>query len=177
MNWEHLSRLHSGKDKRIAYRNTAGIAFTFTSPTFVTPSTSSVSKGNNVKNALCWTSGSGFKTQIVNYSLYCPLTSTPLKNSSLDHSIARENLPQAVLIIIYKMKEKQFKKWDSKWSAQFEIPSVICITIQYVLMAAVTRLSKFMKNIYLLTHILSTFTLPWLECQVNISSEGKWIVS
>lgn len=53
--------------------------------------------------------------------------------------MAREKLPQAALIIIYKMKENQFKEGDSKWSVQFEIPLVICITIQYVLMAAVMR--------------------------------------
>lgn len=177
MNWEHLNRLHSGKDKRVAYRNMAWIAFPLTLSTFVTPSPSSASKGNNGKNAIFYTSGSGFKTKIVNYSLYCPLISISVKNSSADSSTAREQLAQVSSIIIYKMKEKQFKKWDSRWAVQFEIPSVICITIQYVLMAAVTRLSKFMKNIYLLTYILSTFTLPWLECQVSISTEGKWIVS
>lgn len=177
MNWEHLNRLHSGKDKRVAYRNMAWIAFPFTSSTFVTPSPSSASKGNNIKNTLWCTSGNGFKTKIVNYRLYYALTSISVKNSSPDHSIDREKLPQAALIIIYKMKEKQFKKWGSKWSVQSEIPSVICITIQYVLMAAVMRLSKFMKNIYLLTHTLSTFTLPWVKCQVTISTEGKWIVS
>lgn len=62
MNWEHLNRLHSGKDKRVAYRKMAWIAFPFTSSTFVTPSPSS--KGNIVKNVLCCTSGSGFKTKI-----------------------------------------------------------------------------------------------------------------
>lgn len=124
------------------------------------PSSSSASKGNNAKNALCCTVESGFKTEIVNYSLFCPLTSMSVKNSSADHSIARGKLPQAALIIIYPMKEKQFKECHSKWSVPFEIPLVICETIQYVLRAAVMRLSKFMKNIYLLTHILSTFTLP-----------------
>lgn len=54
-------------------------------------------------------------TKIVNYSLYCPLTSISVKNSSTGHSIDKEKLPQAALIIIYKMKEKQFKKWDPKW--------------------------------------------------------------
>lgn len=171
MNWEHFNRLHSGKDKRAAYRNMAWIAFPFTWSTFVTPSHPSASKGNNGKNALCCTSGSGFKTKIINHSLCWPLTSIFTHPVT---TIAREQLAQAALIIIYKMKEKKLKKWDSKWSVQFEIPLVICITIQYVLMAAVMRLSKFMKNIYLLTYILSTFTLPWLECQVNISTEGKW---
>lgn len=175
MNWEHLNRLHSGEDKRVAYRNMAWIAFPFTSSTFVTPSPSSASKGNKAKKCSLLRFWKWIKTKIVNYSLSYPLTSISVKNSSPDHSI--DKLPQAALIIIYKIKEKQFKKWDSNWSVQFEIPSVICITIQCVLMAAVMRWSKFMKNIYLLTHVLSTFTLPWLECQVNISAEGKWIVS
>lgn len=71
------------------------------------------------------------------------------------------------------MKENQFKEGDSKWSVQFEIPLVICITIQYVLMAAVMRLSKFMKNIYLLTQVTQHFYSPLIRMSGEHFNWGK----
>lgn len=92
------------------------------SSTFVTPSPSSTSKGNTVKIVLCQTSGNGFTTKIVNYNLYSLLISISVKNpsapqrgESLDHSIAREQVSQAFLIIIYKMKVSRPKNETHKW--------------------------------------------------------------